>query len=507
MNVDSYLELFTTMLGWMFYDTLWDILTGTGLAYIPFVWLVLSNLLESHNNGMDVNTAPAMASLKRLEVELATMLFVVVLAAQPTLTMNIASLKYGAVTSVSNTSTFGVSGFVPTAATAKVPIWWSGVMSISAGINAAAMNSMPAVDNLRELATVASMTNISDPLVAEEVRQFYMDCYAPARSKYYADKPSNAAIAGALATYGASDPEWMGSHVYQLSYYIDYRASRTVPGFPYDPLRDTEYADLAAPPTWGRPYCVEWWATAAVTNLQEKINTPALSLTSIINSLTTYAGATGILKKDTVTKVVLTNSPPSIVDNKYYAGAENATFMMSDILKGVVGSATAPFADLLENLIVFLAKEGFPMLQALILMGIYALLPFILVIGSYSLEVMFVGALGLFTVKFWTFLWAMAAWVDQNLIGAMYPTPASIEGFLGVVGWSKNLAGGKAALLDLVTSGLFFILPLLWTMMMGWAGMRAFSAIGGLQSRALGRIDNATHTGVNVVKSTAGKVV
>ncbi len=499
MNVDSYLELFTTMLGWMFYDTLWDILTGTGLAYIPFVWLVLSNLLESHNNGMDVNTAPAMASLKRLEVELATMLFVVVLAAQPTLTMNIASLKYGAVTSVSNTSTFGVSGFVPTAATAQVPIWWSGVMSLSAGINAAAMNSMPAVDNLRELATVASMTNISDPLVAEEVRQFYMDCYAPARSKYYADKPSNAAIAGALAAYGASDPEWMGSHVYQLSYYVDYRASRTVPGFPYDPVRDTEYADLAVPPTWGRPYCVEWWATGAVTNLQQKINLSAVPFAAQIGALSTFATLTGIAKSDFVTKVVLTNSPPSIVDNKYYGGPD-ATYIATDIMKGVMGTLTAPLADLLENLIVFLAKEGLPMLQALILMGIYALLPFILVIGNYSLQMMVVGALGLFTVKFWTFLWAMAAWVDQNLIGAMYPTPASIEGFLGVVGWTKNLAGGKAALLDLVTSGLFFILPLLWTLMMGWAGVKAFSAIGSLQQRIMGSMTSASNMGVNVAK-------
>lgn len=504
MNVDSYLELFTTMLGWMFYDSMWDILTGTGIAYIPFVWLVLSNMLESHNNGMDVNTAPALASLKRLEVELVTMLFVVVLAAQPTLTMNIASLKYGAVTTATNPTSFGVSGFVPTSATAQVPIWWSGVMSLSAGINSAAMNSMPAVDNLRELATVASITNISDPLLAEEVRQFYMDCYAPARSRYYAEKPSNPAIAGALATYGASDPEWLGSHVYQLSYYIDYRASRSVPGFPYDPLRDTEYADLAVPPAWGRPYCVEWWATAAVTNLQDKINTPAVSLSDVIATLATYAAATGIVKKDTVTKVVLTNSPPAIVDNKYYGGPDS-TYIATDIMKGVMGTLTAPLADLLENLVVFLAKEGLPMLQALILMGIYALLPFILVIGNYSLQMMVVGALGLFTVKFWTFLWAMAAWVDQNLIGAMYPTPASIEGFLGVVGWTKNLAGGKAALLDLVTSGLFFILPLLWTMMMGWAGVRAIGAISSLKSNAIARMEKASSAGINAAKAAAGK--
>ena len=51
MHVGSYLELFTTLFGWQFYDRLWDILTGTGLAFLPFLGIVLNNVLETHTHG------------------------------------------------------------------------------------------------------------------------------------------------------------------------------------------------------------------------------------------------------------------------------------------------------------------------------------------------------------------------------------------------------------------------------------------------------------------------
>jgi hypothetical protein len=37
MTVDSYLELFTTLFGWTFYGTLWDVLVGTGIVFLPFL--------------------------------------------------------------------------------------------------------------------------------------------------------------------------------------------------------------------------------------------------------------------------------------------------------------------------------------------------------------------------------------------------------------------------------------------------------------------------------------
>jgi hypothetical protein len=517
MNVDSYLELFTTMFGWTFYDAMWDILTGTGLAYIPFVWLVLSNLLESHNNGMDASTPPATASLKRLEIELGTMLFVVVLAAQPSLTMDLSQLKYGAITAATNPTTFGSVGFVPASTTstacpgtpsayACVPIWWSGVMSVSAGINSAAMGSMPNVDKFRDFAQLARMTSIDDPLIAEEARQFFTDCFVPARSKYYAEQPMNATIAAALVTYGKDDTEWMGSHVYQATYYVDLRASRPVTGFAYDPVRDTEYAGWAVPPTYGRPYCVEWWASGSATNLQTKINSAAGSLIAAMGGMASMVGYNATKATDGITRITLNNVPPGIVDDKYLqvsGGSMNQLLgnfaIASQRVGGLAGSF---FADMIENVVLFMAKQGLPMLQAFILMGIYLLLPFALVLSSYKAEFVVLGTLGIFTIKFWTFLWAVATWIDQNMIAALYP---SSDNFMVMVinaaSSVQDALSGKKIMLDLVTTSMFFVLPAIWTFMMGWASFNAMSGVTNLKQNLMRSIQGGASGAVAMGKS------
>jgi len=53
--------------------------------------------------------------------------------------------------------------------------------------------------------------------------------------------------------------------------------------------------------------------------------------------------------------------------------------------------------------------------QALTLMGIYALLPLVLVFGMYQPSIPLIGTIGIFTVKFWAVLWHSTLWVDSKL--------------------------------------------------------------------------------------------
>ena len=40
MQLDSYLEIFTTMYGWAFANIIGEIITGTGLVIIPFAIII-----------------------------------------------------------------------------------------------------------------------------------------------------------------------------------------------------------------------------------------------------------------------------------------------------------------------------------------------------------------------------------------------------------------------------------------------------------------------------------
>ena len=68
------------------------------------------------------------------------------------------------------------------------------------------------------------------------------------------------------------------------------------------------------------------------------------------------------------------------------------------------------------------------MAQPLILMTIYMFLPLIVVIGRYSLQVMFLGGLAIFTIKMWPLMWFIARVMDDHLLKAMYPDAATVFG-------------------------------------------------------------------------------
>ena len=52
MQLDSYLELFTTFYGWAFANIFGEIVTGTGLVVIPFLVVILNAWREAGQRGM-----------------------------------------------------------------------------------------------------------------------------------------------------------------------------------------------------------------------------------------------------------------------------------------------------------------------------------------------------------------------------------------------------------------------------------------------------------------------
>jgi hypothetical protein len=115
MAVDSYLELFTTLFGWRLYNVLWDVLTETGLVYLPFLGILLDNWREpAESGGYDDGTRSGV-SLRRMEIELFVALLVVVLAGQPA---SLTPLNAGSLTF---TPTIAVPGETATTATVASP--------------------------------------------------------------------------------------------------------------------------------------------------------------------------------------------------------------------------------------------------------------------------------------------------------------------------------------------------------------------------------------------------
>ncbi|MEJ2419407.1 MAG: conjugal transfer protein TraG N-terminal domain-containing protein, partial [Exilibacterium sp.] len=120
--------------------------------------------------------------------------------------------------------------------------------------------------------------------------------------------------------------------------------------------------------------------------------------------------------------------------------------------------------------------EGAPMLQALILMGLYALLPFFILMSRYRLSIFIIGALILFIVKFWTVLWFFAWWVDKNLIKAFYPDPGDLTTFFNIDMTIKRV------ILNFLTGMMYLVFPLLFSTYLAFAGIHAARDLNGASS-------------------------
>ena len=515
MNVDSYLEIFTTLFGWMFYGVFWDVLTETGVVYLPFLGILLDNWREPATDA-PIGSASAI-SLRRMEFELFTAFLVVVLAAQPaSLTaFRAAAIEYtppptlrdpdpDPVNLSVNDSTFGVSGFVDYEAMVETPGWWFAVLAFSSGLNHAVIEGLPRGEDIRQAAQYARMVTLQDPKMRQEVAQFHQDCYVPARSKLFRESPTSRSIDRLLDEFGQEDIDWIGSHVLRDTpgFYDAYRASTPIVEWPYDVHRDTEY-DALDPPVNGRPYCKQWWEHETIglrQKLIDVVNVQAAGFPAVLLNFGFTFNSEQF--KDGVARTALLNRPPSWSNNDLKDRNTATTGWLSGVestVKSIVAGAGIVVAASVTSLTITVLLQLLPMMQALILLCIYALLPMLLVLSRYSLNVMISVGITIFSIKFWTVLWYLAQWVDQNLITAMYPdTNVLVSNFL-----LDREHGTKRILLNTATGLMYLGLPVLWTLIMGWAGVRAARSIESAAS-PYGRISgDAGQQGASLARKVA----
>jgi len=517
VNVDSYLELFTTLFGWTFYGILWDVLVGTGIVFLPFLGILIDNWREPAEGG-EFGTVTGL-SLRRMEIELFIALVVVVLAGQPAqlTALNAATLSYTppptltnpdpiSATVAASQSTFGSSGFTGSPDTVNLPIWWYAVLAASSGINHAVIEGLPSAADMRTYEQQARLATIADPRLRQEVSQFFSECYIPTRSKYQAEQPTSAAITGLLETYGSDDPDWLGSHVYQETpgYYDTLRPSSPIAGWAFVAARDTEY-DPADPPTSGKPFCNEWWADSEI-GLRQKLvaeaDLTAGGLSGLIVAIAPFLA--GEKQYDAVARVVLTNAPPYWSNNDlaaYNTGTSGLINNAEQFVKGGLATGGVIAASALFSVTMTAILQGLPMVQAVLLLGMYALLPMLVVLSRYSISMMMTGAMAIFTVKFWSVLWYLALWVDQNLILSMYP---DVNVFFQIFA-NPGEHDGKRMLLNMITMSLYLGLPLLWSGMMGWAGLHVGRSISAASAPFIRQADDAGRQGGQIGRALISK--
>ncbi|WP_198972489.1 conjugal transfer protein TraG N-terminal domain-containing protein [Xylophilus sp. ASV27] len=512
MQLDSYLELFTTMYGWAFANIIGEILVGTGLAALPFALIVFNAWREAKEQGMGFNGA--LSLLESIQTRLYTALFVmsvcfattpitslhnVNLSYTPTRSLDSkepqpVSLKNGTRSSYDAAMADAVSGaFSKSGNLSYVPAWWYSVMGISSGINSAFRAGLSSsTQDLRIVEDMARMATIEDPALLHELQRFYSECFIPARSQYLAMDKSTISATGKTilaegSAYGPTDVDWVGSQFFRTEpgFYSTNRSYNPVPGWAIDFSRDTDYIQTPAPegtpeagyvnPDWGRPTCKEWWESSD-KGIRERLtnNTAAWRrLTEKVQNTLTFKSSNEA--KDSVARLGFEKANPVFVSPERIMGNDygNGT----NLLRTITGAAsTIGVANkaLDASLSMVPLLNALPMIQALVLMALYLFLPLIIFLSGYDLKVMFYGTIALFTVKFWAVLWYIARWVDARLINAMYPgfSGSAIMQEITQSFSSAQPQVYKRMILNILLMFMFIGLPLMWSAILGWIGVK-----------------------------------
>ncbi len=519
MVVDSYLELFTTLFGWIWYNSVWYMLKDSGLLLLPFVGIVLDKYME-YRKGFEDGDAEEL-TLKGLEVELFMALAVIMFAGSPAIALDATELSYTPpamfptleeaeeATPDDSNVTYGVRSFAGYPESVEVPVFWYWAISFANGIGRGVMEDIPDTTAIRYYTEQLRLSNITDPELKQEANDFYRDCFVPARSKFLREKPEGPAINAIIDEYGEEDPHWMGGHVYQLigGYYDTLRSATSRPPFLYSALRDNEW-DMSDPlkPTYGKPYCNEWWDSGDA-GLKAKLVESMGNLDAM--AAIVEAGWDTEKRHDALILNLFNNSPAQFTPRGYdYAYQQDSielptAFSIGSVtsqdVKQVAGLIAAGVETGTNEVGVTVLINGSAQFQAIIIMLIVAFLPFVLFLSKYDLSAVLVTGWALFTLKFLTVIWFCVWWIDQNLWVSMYPDVGMITAVSRLGDTDKRL------LLNYLVKLSYYAGPMIFIILSAWGGFQIMGGLNSIKQAMMGGMKGSGSKGVGVMTKLLSK--
>ncbi|MEJ5209416.1 conjugal transfer protein TraG N-terminal domain-containing protein [Denitratimonas sp. CY0512] len=574
MGVFSYAELYTTIVGWTLYGLVWELLTLTGIAWIPFLIAIYQNTREPME--AQESRDATQVSIRRMFWSLGVMVLVVAFCVVPTTGINVSTVTFTCPPTLGNPSAACVSGVsygstgtgydaapMPGMAggaagsTIKLPIFWAGLSSISGGFINAMVSGLPQRAGLRELQSVAAAANIIDPNLSSQVQRFTRECYIPAMNKMEGWK-AGVGTSNHQGVMQMLEGNAIGSN--RSMDYIGNSLLRSTVGL-YVPCPNPDFCGntlkASAPvPGYegdGRPNCDEWWndlrngkpdlhhglVEEAARNMSGGTKSKGEVLAGIqgaVMGAAQWAGfnidMSGGIDEDMLVHMAagnLVHTASSRADRAISAGltaADHAFKWINPLNPGglsslinmenvrsvgqTYGLASEKFSLSIKMPLIMKAA---PLVQSILIMVIIALVPIVMVIGRYSLSTLMVCGIGYFTVRFWTVLWAIAAWADELLFALFASNQSLIEtGSFGPNDASISFARyamqlseyQMSSVVELTTVMLYLGMPAIFSMLLGWAGVVGINGLNEGMKGMMSSTESAGNRADQGVRSAAG---
>lgn len=498
---NSYFEYFLTLLGWVINNTIWDTFVETGLFATPFLAHIIRLWLKVREEGDDEGNKGKLL-LNRIEHAFYLSIVIIVFTCMPLMTASVNTLVFdetrakqcGYQTIKPQESALKDMQTTLDGQQAKLPLWWAFTTVLSKAVTQAAITAIPCSVDVRQLRFDVQNTQVTSPVLRQEITDFFQQCYVPARKKI---KRKQAEVNEAQAR----DLDWIGSRIMVETpgLYDNYRSQMPRKQWSYDPKRDQALPNTGK---GGFPKCNEWWDASGIglkarileqydpTLLQRFNNWRAGNLSGLKSKLS---------DDDLLVRTLIQPQRIAIQDGAKY---QNLSDVRNNTGLGVVtelGSEILSFFGVSTGNAV--ASPGFdamrqalPMIQGFLAMALVISIPFIMIFSGYSIKAAMTITFMQFGLYFLTFWWELARWLDSWLLTAMGD-------------FSTITAPSDSSIVKLVIGAMFIVLPTFFMMAMGKAGVEA----GNISQMLLNGTSKAQDAGasagdkaVNIVSSKTG---
>lgn len=462
---NSYFEYFLTLLGWVINNTIWDTFVETGLFATPFLAHIIRLWLKVREEGDDEGNKGKLL-LNRIEHAFYLSIVIIVFTCMPLMTASVNTLVFdetrakqcGYQTIKPQESALKDMQTTLDGQQAQLPLWWAFTTVLSKAVTQAAITAIPCSVDVRQLRFDVQNTQVTSPVLRQEITDFFQQCYVPARKKI---KRKQAEVNEAQAR----DLDWIGSRIMVETpgLYDNYRSQMPRKQWSYDPKRDQALPNTGK---GGFPKCNEWWDASGIglkarileqydpTLLQRFNNWRAGNLSGLKSKLS---------DDDLLVRTLIQPQRIAIQDGAKY---QNLSDVRNNTGLGVVtelGSEILSFFGVSTGNAV--ASPGFdamrqalPMIQGFLAMALVISIPFIMIFSGYSIKAAMTITFMQFGLYFLTFWWELARWLDSWLLTAMGD-------------FSTITAPSDSSIVKLVIGAMFIVLPTFFMMAMGKAGV------------------------------------
>lgn len=493
MVANNLIEIYTLIFGWSMYEAVWDVLVGSGLALIPFIYAVVSSFQDNYKDG------DAESTVKELELKIVSMVLVLMLCVIPYKGwgIDLATLQYNLETPDCNppanvagqgddTGTAYDDAFADMGAMESYkPVAWAFVEFLSSAITHTTISSMSCVNNYEFMLLRISNTKIQGETLRARVRNFYEVCYLKALERFNKNPVNLPADISAVM-----DIDWIGSGTLlnaQNEYYSHpeaYIRDMEDQGFSRMPaIRASD----AAHQTGAHPYCREVWlgeqqpgGINQALGLRQQIldSLPDDMAGDVLQDWTDWGSnvvTNGVVpdqvKEDLLLKMVIQAEAANLaaqteIDLENKLDVDESTLKkVANFFFGAASTLESVSTWFEANTMKQMMKISGPMILALVQMIVIVSAPFILLLGSYRLSAFISIALAYFSFEFINAIWAAASWFDNRVLDLYL----SGDGPSGIM---------NSFLVLTVSATSYILLPTIWLSIMAYAGTGMVRGLG-----------------------------